>query len=446
MTFSRAAAARPHLLRCLLSVLTCLVACDSESTRQWDAVDQPPPVPREVAGPDIAPEEPVEPGEPDPSLVQQCVRGTGKNEQGECEALRRRESERGQQVQMPRGTFVMGDIPDRYDAQAVREEPRSRWSGNPPRQLDIEGYWIDLHEVTRGAYAACVEQGKCTPAKCEQGELGLPADVPAEVLDSVPQTCVTHEQAEAFCQAQGGRLPTEAQWEYAARGVDARLYPWGNSFADEHRHMLMPVGGAVDLSYFGLRGMGSNALEWVAEPFALDVGLQAYVDGEFRRPDGPLTKAFAASPAGHVVKGGRAGARRQQVGFDKLVGFRCAADLEPGATALQVPAAPPPVPLIASADNLQIFGGVAEAVDRKEAEAFCEALKVEAGGSTYEDWRLPSLAEIQASADLFKGPGPFWTQEGAAVQRGEGPRPKADDPWQAEDAQSTEPLAARCVR
>ena len=206
-----------------------LGGCDAAESR-YDVVDTPTPVPSKVEGP---PRPPDEVAEPDPELVAKCVRGTGRNAEGECEALRRQELDYVQRIQLPRGDFVMGDIPVRYDASKTRKDPKSSWSGNPPRQARVEALWLDLHEVTRSAYAKCVADGKCTEAKCQPGQEPTFKQT-GEELGEVPQTCVTHAQAEAFCQAYGGRLPTEAEWEFAARGVDARIFPWGNEVRDEY--------------------------------------------------------------------------------------------------------------------------------------------------------------------------------------------------------------------
>ena len=232
-----------------------------------------------------------------------------------------------------------------------------------------------------------------------------------------------------FCKTKEGRLPTEKEWEYAARGPDARIFPWGNQIRDEYRAVLSPVvGGMVDRSYFGFLGLGTNAREWVADPFELDAGLKAFVGKPFRSGSGPLTKLMKSMPKSWVTKGGRAGARRPDSAAAPDVGFRCAADLAPEVKALDLPAQASGVPLVVGGTTIEVFGGVAEAVTRAEAKAFCKALDVTAGGTRLTDWRLPTLEEITRNRAVFRGPGPFWTAEGAAAQRGESGTKKPDDP------------------
>lgn len=435
---SRATFLVPTLLLVLPST-----ACDGPSvSHAYDFVDTPQPAPAKIP-------EPVPPASPeaasDPAAAEGCGRGTGRNAQGGCEPLRTRELEHVQQVQLPAGRFVMGDIPRDYSTEAGRTDPRERWSGQPPRYAESTAFWIDLHEVTRGTYAKCVEVGKCSPATCPDGSDPV-EKFSADAAALVPQTCVTREQAQAFCEAHGGRLPTEVEWEYAARGPDARLYPWGNDMRDEYMAMLMPVSSNIgDISYFGIRGMGTSALEWIADAYAIDTGLREFVREPFRRKDGPLLRAEATRGERFVMKGGKAGLRREVTGADRRLGFRCVADLGADEVALKVPAEPPQIPILRDAGGgLQVFGGVAEAVDRREAEAFCSVLKVEHAGKIHEGWRLPTLAEIQTISDAYRGPGPFWAADGAVGQKDgkDGP----DAPWELAQAADGDALAARCVR
>jgi len=438
---SRATFLVPTLLLVLPSV-----ACDGPTTsHQYDFVDTPQPVPAKIPEPPRP--ETKETKSEDPSDPASCGRGTGRNAKGECEKLRTRELPYVQQVQLPAGRFVMGDIPRDYTTAIGRLDARERWPGQPPRYADAPAFWIDLHEVTRSEYAKCVQEGKCTPASCPDGSDPVDKFSP-EAAAVVPQTCVTHEQAQAFCAAHGGRLPTEVEWEYAARGPDARLYPWGNDLRDEYTAMLMPVTMNIgDLSYFGVRSMGTSAIEWVADAYEIDVGLRGFVREPFRRADGPLLTAERTRGKRYVMKGGKAGLRRDSADADRRLGFRCVADLAPGEEPLTVPAEAPVIPLLRDAGSgLQVFGGVAEAVDRREAEAYCSVLRVEHQGQVYEGWRLPTLAEVQAISADFRGPGPFWATDGAVVQKGGG-KGGPDEPWELDTTGTDrDALAARCVR
>jgi|GEM_PF-1102525 len=414
----------------------------------------------------------------------ECGHGTGKNAQGRCVQIGLRDLGYVQRVQIPAGDFVIGYVPENYDANEARHQPAVRWSGNPPRIVHVDGFWIDLHEVSMAAYDACVAAGRCTAVTCMDGSDPRQGHA-AEVVPALPQTCVTHSQAQAFCQANGGRLPSEAEWEYAARGVDARVYPWGNQLRDEHRSMLTPVGGLrSDTSYFGILGMGSNAVEWVADDYDPDAGLRTFLDGEFRAANGPARRArnaFEATlacgaatpgcktdPKRRVVKmsvvGIRQAARehtpahppeRELEGWGyiaqhPMLGFRCAEDFSSTRDSmLTVPAEPALVPYTRVATTVEIFGGVAEAVDRREAERFCQLLRAPPDGASKTGWRLPTLAEIQRNVDNFRGPGPFWTAEGAAIQRATEPGTRLDPtsaPWVEDTAKADEALAVRCVR
>ena len=434
----------------ILLVLAC--GCD-RAVAKYANVDQPDPVPQAKAAPPPKKAEPV----PQPSgeaLAAECTRGTGVNAAGECVPLTTRALEHVQQVQIPSGEFIVGDAPTDYDFAKTRLEPKLRWAGQPPRVVQSEGFWMDLYEVTRSAYEGCVKSGKCTAPVCDPA--ARLEKLPPESLPNTPQTCVSHAQAQQYCAAQGGRLPTEIEWEYAARGVDARLYPWGSEVRDEYMAGLLSVKLDVnDASYFGLRGLGSNATEWVADVFDRELPLSGYLEGPFRQPDGPLMQAEqAARPPGkpvvqHVFKSARVGDRYASAGADPMVGFRCAADLGGEVAPLTVPARALPLPLVRPAGSLRLFGGIAEAVSLAEATAFCAAVSVKAEGRTWADWRLPTLEEVNGIAEVFRGPGPFWSAaDGPIVQVAEGVTKTPTAVWVSEAAQvegNRDPLAARCV-
>ncbi len=425
-------------------LLASLCSCDRSSHR-FDAVDTPDPVPPKVAAPTGKTPEPVK----DPTgatLPAECTRGSGKNTEGTCVPLATRKLAYGQQVQIPAGRGIVGDLPGDYDFRTGRDEAKLRWAGQPPRQVELPSFWIDLHEVTRGAYEKCVADGACTTPACDPS--GTLAKLPDDAWPHIPQTCVSHEQAEAFCKANGARLPTEDEWEYAARGVDARIYPWGNELRDEYMAGLLAINSPmVDVGYFGIRGQGTSATEWVADAFDREAPLRHYVAAGFRRPEGPLARATAGDTgAKWTWKSARLGDRYATNQADALLGFRCAADLGADTPSLEVPAKAPQLPISRSIDKWEVFGGVAEAVDREEADAFCGGLVVKVHGRTLSDWRLPTLAEVDVIAPVFRGPGPYWLADGAVIQKNaEGKSPQPGDPWVAEEAEPNESLAARCI-
>jgi formylglycine-generating enzyme required for sulfatase activity len=165
-------------------------------------------------------------------------------------------------VPVPAGPFTQG---------STRGEDDER----PARKVTLKAFAIDRTEVTRGAYAACVDAGRCKAASTTESDANLPV------------TGVDWNDAQAYCKFTGGRLPTEAEWEKAARGTDAREYPWGNdaacaranwgSFEGEGpcagKNPGHPVavgsypGGA---SPYGALDMGGNVWEWVADRYDED--------------------------------------------------------------------------------------------------------------------------------------------------------------------------------
>jgi formylglycine-generating enzyme required for sulfatase activity len=135
----------------------------------------------------------------------------------------------------------------------------------PAQEIDVGQFWIDQHEVTNAQYAAFLAAtGSAPPAAWPDGQ------APAGQND-FPVEAVTWEQAAAFCQWAGKRLPTEAEWEVAARGAQGSLYPWG----DDARAVTLPDGKtyavgrvAANRSAFGVFDMAGNVWEWVGEPYA----------------------------------------------------------------------------------------------------------------------------------------------------------------------------------
>jgi formylglycine-generating enzyme required for sulfatase activity len=116
-------------------------------------------------------------------------------------------------IRLAGGTFPMGSPPgEGYDD----ERPR-----HPEA---VASFCLDRTEVTVAAYRGCVESGACTAA-----DHGAPCNWGVAGRDDHPINCVDWNQAHAYCAAAGKRLPTEKEWELAARGVEGRTYPWGDA-------------------------------------------------------------------------------------------------------------------------------------------------------------------------------------------------------------------------
>jgi formylglycine-generating enzyme required for sulfatase activity len=163
-------------------------------------------------------------------------------------------------VHVPGGTFQMGSDESDPDAE-VDEFPR--------HAVTLDAFWIDQTEVTNTQYRQCVEAGVCQapPEACDYGSYGH-----AHRADH-PVLCVDWYGAVAYCEWAEARLPTEAEWEYAARGPDNFIYPWGNSPPD---NTLLNYAGNVDdttkvgsypggASWCQALDMAGNVWEWVAD-------------------------------------------------------------------------------------------------------------------------------------------------------------------------------------
>jgi formylglycine-generating enzyme required for sulfatase activity len=190
-------------------------------------------------------------------------------------------------VEVPAGWFFMGSNP-RRDRYASDEE-------QPQHRLQLPAFRLARVPVTAAQFAAFVrETGYRTDAEAEEAEHcwgrphGPQGRSSAEEADH-PVTCVSWHDVQAFCRWARVRLPTEAEWEKAARGVDGRLYPWGDEWPDPRRcnygnlvGNTTPVGTyPAGASPSGVLDMAGNVWEWTASRWGL------LAQGNYRYPYDP---------------------------------------------------------------------------------------------------------------------------------------------------------------
>jgi formylglycine-generating enzyme required for sulfatase activity len=163
------------------------------------------------------------------------------------------------EVYVPAGNFTMGSD-DRDDRKS-----------NPPHLVHLNAFWVDQTEVSRGMYNVCVRAGAC-PSIPEHRDPHV--DDPA--YSNYPVIYIKWQYAQRYCAWAGRKLPTEAEWEKAARGTDGRLFPWGDSqptlsLANYNNNIgeLMPVDRyPLGASPYGALNMAGNAREWTLDWYA----------------------------------------------------------------------------------------------------------------------------------------------------------------------------------
>ncbi len=230
-------------------------------------------------------------------------------------------------IEIEAGWFLMGSEP--MDPTAGLRLPYDN-TESPRRRIWLDRYAIDREEVSVANYLQWL-------ASQPDARALDTSEIDSTVGDR-PMVGVTWHEADRYCRAMGKRLPTEAEWEKAARGVDGRLFPWGDDPPDDRRAVFgrsadgLSALAAVDAlaegrSPYGVLNMAGNAAEWVADWSGIDW----YVVMPERNPPGPARGRYK------VVRGGswrsepvmlRAATRNAASPETRrdTIGFRCASD------------------------------------------------------------------------------------------------------------------------
>ncbi|HRX00370.1 MAG TPA: SUMF1/EgtB/PvdO family nonheme iron enzyme, partial [Cyclobacteriaceae bacterium] len=216
-------------------------------------------------------------------------------------------------VEIPAGDFNMG---------STRSDDRASLDEIPQQVIFLDSFLIGRYEITNGQWEQCVRAGICSPKYADPSK----TDHPVVNLNWF--------EAQAFCTWIDGRLPTEAEWEKAARGSDARQFPWGDTspnqdLANYNGYVgdTTPVGSYPDgVSPYGLYDMAGNAWEWVGDWYQEDY-YQSRIEGTIN-PEGPPEGEFRVLRGGNKDIGA-SGIRvaSQDKSFPtntfNLFGFRC---------------------------------------------------------------------------------------------------------------------------
>lgn len=235
-------------------------------------------------------------------------------------------------VDVPAGEFTMGC--DSSDSACQ--------TNNSIRKVYLDAYKIDKYKVTYRRYQECLDAGECTPLFAGSG-----CNAGMEWNADHPVNCVNFQQAKTYCEYDNKTIPTEAQWAKAARGIDARRYPWGNEapscdLAVINRKVAgnsmgpgcgagttQPVGSKPQgASPYGAMDMAGNLFEWTADWFDENV----HQNTVYENPMGPAHgehKVLRGSSWLMRTDDGIASVIRSgysPLGQGYVVGFRCVSD------------------------------------------------------------------------------------------------------------------------
>jgi formylglycine-generating enzyme required for sulfatase activity len=253
-------------------------------------------------------------------------------------------------VYVPPGEFEMGSDDDAVDyaQELCNEEYGDCTAGwfkdeQPAHTVSLDGFWMDRTEVSNAQYRQCVEAGGCE-APGEASSRTRDVYYGDSAYDGYPVIYVGWHEATAYCEWAGGRLPTEAEWEYVARGPEGRAFPWGETFdgarlnycdvnceldwkdveVDDGYADTAPVGSyPAGASWCGAQDLAGNVWEWVADWY------EEYSSERQVNPTGPSSGRLRGQRGGSwnnesVDTRGAYRSRNSPDGQSYNAGFRCA--------------------------------------------------------------------------------------------------------------------------
>ncbi len=255
-----------------------------------------------------------------------------------------RDSQNVQMMLVPEGEFTMGSMAEDAltECMKVFNDCPLDWykDEEPPHIVYLDAFYMDKYEVTNAFYKVCEEAGACTPphqptSYTHSSYYGNPE------FNAHPVIFVDWNQANAYCKWRGAQLPTEAQWEKAARGADGRTYPWGEGLDCTQANYWRKDGGCIGdvtvvgnyesgKSPYGIYDLAGNVWEWTADwhsdtyyqnspisnPLGPAQGLHRVLRGGGFYYDPHGVRVFSRGPGGP-----------DSTYFD--IGFRCAKDATP---------------------------------------------------------------------------------------------------------------------
>jgi formylglycine-generating enzyme required for sulfatase activity len=306
------------------------------------------PAPAEPTPAEAVPAEPVQPSAPAPEpMLPAAVSSAGcKADQQPIIRQRTAAAPEGM-VYVPGGVFTMGSAPNVGFADE-----------QPAHSVCVGGFYIDRHEVTNAQFKQFVDAtGYVTEAEKDIASASgrtwrypYGPESGVEETPDLPVACVSWNDALSYARWAGKRLPTEAEWEKAARGTDGRVYPWGNAVpvgasaniadksaglkwgttsVDDNQKMAAPVGSfPAGRSVYGIDDMAGNVWEW-----CLDWWDDAYYGSSpANNPTGPEAGEFKIIRGGswyYTVDGARTAQRMyfRPTATSPAIGFRCVKDV-----------------------------------------------------------------------------------------------------------------------